>query len=64
MAIFVELSPAVWVVPTAPLATVVDTVTAVVAVAALPPIERLVTGVVELTENGAVPVVTVDVLRH
>ena len=34
---------------------------ALVAVAALPPIFKLVTAVVELTENGAVPVATVDV---
>jgi hypothetical protein len=33
----------------------------VVTVAAFPPILRLVTGVVEATMNGAVPVVTVDV---
>jgi hypothetical protein len=31
-----------------------------VAVAALPPIERLITGVVEETINGGVPVETVD----
>ena len=61
VAIFVELSLAACVVPTAPLAMVVDTVVAVVAVAAFPPIERLVTGVVEFTKNGAVPVDTTDV---
>jgi hypothetical protein len=33
---------------------------AVVAVAALPPILKLVTGVVEVTVNGAVPIATVD----
>lgn len=35
---------------------------AVVAVAALPPMERLATGVVEATTNGAVPVETVEVI--
>ena len=32
---------------------------AVVEVAALPPMDKLVTGVVEITENGAVPVAKV-----
>lgn len=36
-------------------------VVADVAVAALPPILKLVTGVVEATENGAVPVTRVEV---
>ena len=35
---------------------------ALVAVAALPPILRLATGVVEATTNGAVPVVAVEVI--